>query len=236
VALRVAPRSAPGSSAEEEKRFADARARMVRTIAAQTGIADERLLGAFRRVARHRFLPSSLAARAYEDVALPLGHRQTISQPSMIAVMLDALRVLPNDRVLEIGAGSGYAAALLGALAREVFAVEIMPELAKLARQHIRDLEIDNVEIVEGNGRQGLREFGPYDKILVSAGSEDVPDELVHELDEGGRIAIPVGDDAGQRLRVGTKVRGAMYWETSIPCIFVPLVGAATGNKIIGQA
>lgn len=200
---------------------------MTRVVAANTGITDERVLGAFRKVPRHRFVPRSLASRAYEDCALPIGEGQTISQPSMIAVMLAALAVAPTDRVLEVGAGSGYAAALLGELAREVFALEILPDLARSAQKRIRELGIENVHVLEGNGRLGLPAAAPFDKILVSAGSTDVPDELVKQLAEGGRIAIPVGGALGQQLLVGTKRNGEMTWERSIACIFVPLVGEA---------
>jgi protein-L-isoaspartate(D-aspartate) O-methyltransferase len=169
-----------------------------------------------------------MIARAYEDVALPLGYDQTISQPSMIALMLNALQVEPAHRILEVGAGSGYAAALLGELASEVDAIEILPELAQRARQRMAELGIGNVRIFQGNGRLGLPEFGPYDRILVSAGSEDVPEQLLDQLKVGGRIAIPVGDDYGQQLSIGTKDSNReMRWENSVSCIFVPLVGQA---------
>lgn len=219
----------PSSSlAEEEARFAEARARMVRVVSEQTGIGERRILNAFERVPRHRFVPRTLHARAYEDSAVPLALEQTVSQPSMVAVMLKALELDPADRVLEVGAGSGYAAALLGELAAEVFGVEILPELARRARQRIEELGIGNVRIYEGNGRVGLPAFAPYDKILVSAGSRDVPEELLRQLRPGGRIAIPVGDALAQQLLVGVKESdGSMRWEPSIPCIFVPLVGKA---------
>jgi protein-L-isoaspartate(D-aspartate) O-methyltransferase len=146
----------------------------------------------------------------------------------MIAVMLQALALEPHHRVLEVGAGSGYAAALLGQLAREVYAIEIVPELAQRAKKRMAALGITNVQIVVGNGRRGLPAFGPYDRILVSAGSADVPEELLTQLAPGGRIAIPVGDDLGQQLVIGVKdASGSMQWESSIPCIFVPLVGQA---------
>ena len=201
---------------------------MIRVVAAQTGIQDERLLAAFARVPRHLFVPSAMSSRAYEDAALPLSYNQTISQPSMIAVMFDRLKLDSRDRVLEVGAGSGYAAALLAQLVSEVFAVEILPELAQRARQRLSDLKIFNAQVFEGNGRLGLPAFGPYDKILVSAGSEDVPGELLAQLAPGGRMAIPVGDDVSQQLRIATKDQsGGIHWEASIPCIFVPLVGQA---------
>lgn len=217
-------RSAPS----DESRWAEARAELVRSVSRHTGIDDPRVLGALGRVPRHLFVPSEQRGRAYEDCALPIGQGQTISQPSMVAIMLEALHVEPNDRVLEVGAGSGYAAALLAELAREVYAVEIVPALAATARQRLADLRLDKARVLSGNGREGLRGFSPFDKILVSAGSSDVPPELVRELAPGGRMAIPVGNDAAQELLVGLKdERGEMRWERSIACIFVPLVGQA---------
>lgn len=212
--------------AREERDYASARDRLLRALAEQAGIGDEPILAAFASVPRHRFVPRALSRRAYEDSALPLALGQTISQPSMIAVMLHALRLTPEDRVLEIGAGSGYAAALLGELTHQVFAVEIIPELAELARRRISELGISNVRVFEGNGRHGLAAFGPFDRILVSAGSTDVPEDLLQQLALEGRIAIPVGGDTEQRLRIGTKTAsGVVHWQDSVSCSFVPLIG-----------
>jgi len=223
-----APHTQPESSRDADALLREARALLVAQITEQTGITDERLLGAFLRVPRHRFVPPENRAFAYRDGALPIGYGQTISQPSMIAIMLQYLDVRPEDRVLEIGAGSGYAAALLGQLGREVYAVEIVPELAERAQNTIADLGYRNVTVLHGNGRFGLPEHAPFDKILVSAGAEDIPPELVRELAPGGRIAIPVGDDYSQRLVVGTKhADGTLDLQSTIQCIFVPLVSSA---------
>lgn len=206
----------------------EAREQLVHAVSRQTGITDSRVLAAFTRVPRHVFVPQAQRARAYEDAALPVANGQTISQPSMVAIMLAALQPAPTDRVLEVGAGTGYAAALLGELVRAVYAIEIVPELAHGARQRLADLAYANVQVFEGNGRQGLPAFAPYDRILVSAGSEDVPDELIAQLRPGGRLAIPVGNDYGQELLIGEKTaNGEMNWQHSTPCIFVPLVGRA---------
>jgi len=222
------PHTAPEPSLDSDALLREAKSLLVAQIAEQTGITDERLLGAFARVPRHRFVPAENRAFAYRDGALPIGYGQTISQPSMIAIMLQYLDVRPEDRVLEIGAGSGYAAALLGQLASRVYAIEIVPELAERAQNLIADLGYDNVTVLHGNGRFGLPEHAPFDKILVSAGAEDIPPELVRELAPGGRIAIPVGDDYAQQLMIGTKhADGTLELHRTIQCIFVPLVSSA---------
>jgi protein-L-isoaspartate(D-aspartate) O-methyltransferase len=208
-----------------DSEFEEARADLVREVARQTGVTDEAILNAFDAVPRHRFVPAERRSQAYVDRALPIGAGQTISQPSMIAIMLAELDLQPTDRVLEIGAGSGYAAALLARLASSVYAVEIVPELARRARALLAELAIDNVELVEGNGRFGYPERAPYDKILVSAAAEEVPPELLAELSPGGRIVMPVGDELGQELVIGDKdARGHVEWRRTIACIFVPLI------------
>lgn len=200
---------------------------LVAKIREHSTVIAPRVLEAFIRVPRHRFLPGMDFERAYEDTALPIGFAQTISQPSMIAIMLDALDVHAEHRVLEVGAGSGYAAALLSCLAREVYALEIVPELAAEANSRMHELGYRNVHIVRSDGRGGLPEHAPYARILVSAGAEAVPPALLDQLAPGGRIAIPVGGDAGQTLLIGKKSNsGEITWERSIPCIFVPLVGS----------
>jgi protein-L-isoaspartate(D-aspartate) O-methyltransferase len=200
---------------------------MVAHIRRATGIDSPRILEAFAAVPRHRFVSPLQAEDAYDDRALPLPEAQTISQPSMIAIMLDALDVHPDQRVLEVGAGCGYAAALLGQLAREVQAVEILEPLAELARATIAMLGRSNVHVHFGDGRLGLPELAPFDRILVSAGADVVPQALIDQLAPGGRIAIPVGGDWGQTLMIGDKAAdGQMHWRRDIPCVFVPLVGS----------
>jgi protein-L-isoaspartate(D-aspartate) O-methyltransferase len=201
------------------------RERLTRHVAWNTGIEDERILGAFRQVPRHKFVRAGDSDRAYEDRALPIGEDQTISQPSMIALMLDALSPQPNDHALEVGAGSGYAAALLGTLVERVDALEIRASLASRAQATLAALGITNVRIHRGSGERGFREGAPYDVILVSAGARAVPPGLVEELSPGGRIAIPVGDERGQDLLVGTRdASGTVSWEKRTACVFVPLV------------
>jgi protein-L-isoaspartate(D-aspartate) O-methyltransferase len=209
------------------------RERLVRHIAWNTGIDNERILDAFRRVPRHKFIPPSDADRAYEDRALPIGEDQTISQPSMIALMLDALAPQPTDRALEVGAGSGYAAALLGSLVERVDAIEIRSNLADRARATLATLGISNVRIHRGSGERGLRDGAPFDIILVSAGARSVPSALVEELAACGRIAIPVGDEDGQVLLVGTRgASGDVTWEKRTACMFVPLVTTDRAGQV----
>jgi len=194
----------------------------------RTVVSDERIVDAFRKVPRTVFVPRAFAAEAWTDRALPLGEGQTISQPSMIAMMLDALAPEPDDRALEIGAGCGYAAALLANLVREVHGVEIRPTLAEMAKECLARAGVSNVTIHLGDGSRGLPEHAPYDCILVSAGATRIPEPIVLELAPGGRIAIPVGDDEDQLLKVGRRPLdgGDVVWTTSVHCIFVPLLGA----------
>ncbi len=182
------------------------------------------VVSAFARVPRHLFMPAGQRPYAYEDRALPIGEGQTISQPSMIALMLDALALHPRQRVLEVGAGSGYAAALLGCIVAEVSGVELSPILAHRATRLLEQLGVRNVHVVCGDGWGGLPEAAPFDAILVSASPEEVPPALPEQLRLGGRIAIPVGDRRYQVLRVGTLTERGLEWSESVPCLFVPLV------------
>jgi protein-L-isoaspartate(D-aspartate) O-methyltransferase len=201
------------------------RERLVREISAATSIREPRLLDAFRHVPRERFVPEKLAANAYADRALPIGRDQTISQPSMIALMFAALDPKPHEQALEVGAGSGYAAALLSRLVAHVDAIEIIPELAERARTTLAALDIANVHVRQGHGELGLPERAPFDVILVSAGARSTPDALLDQLAPGGRIAIPVGSESSQRLLLGRRQPdGRVEWERRTPCVFVPLV------------
>jgi protein-L-isoaspartate(D-aspartate) O-methyltransferase len=199
---------------------------LVERIRASTQLDDARILQAFERVPRHQFVAEAQAAHAYEDRALPLDDGQTISQPSMIAIMLKELECEADQRALEVGAGSGYAAAILGQLVAEVYTVEVRPALAARARESLAQSGISNVHVIDGNGSWGLPEHAPYDRILVSAAPERVPGALVEQLAIGGRIAIPVGDEHTQTLLVGRKTGpNSIDWRKTVPCIFVPLVG-----------
>ena len=194
-------------------------------IRASTQIEDTRILDAFMAVPRHEFLSEAQRASAYEDRALPLDEGQTVSQPSMIAIMLAELDCQPEQRALEVGAGSGYAAALLGQLVREVHTIELRQALAERALANLARAGTSNVHVVRGDGNLGLPEHAPYDRILVSAAPRRIPDALIAQLALGGKIAIPVGDEHAQTLVVGQKTGlESVEWQRTVPCIFVPLV------------
>jgi len=189
------------------------------------GIADPRVLAAMAEVPRERFVPSADADDAYGDHPLGIGCGQTISQPYMVGLMTESLRLTGDEKVLEIGAGSGYQAAILAKLCRQVYSVERVPALAERARQTLADLGCDNVEVVVGDGSLGWPEAAPYDRIIVTAAAPKVADPWIEQLVDGGRLVVPLGDRWGQMLTVVTK-RGAKTKQESIcGCVFVPLVG-----------
>lgn len=198
-------------------------------IAHASGVSDPRILEAFERVPREAFMPPQLAPRAYEDTALPIGLGQTISQPSMIALMLDALECSPQHRVLEVGSGSGYVLALLSHLGCQVFGVERHSELAARARETLRSIGVSDVVVHEGDGALGLPEHAPYDRILVSAGAPAIPDALLAELAEGGRLVMPVGRADSQILVTCERDdKGTLHYRAGASCVFVPLISDST--------
>ncbi len=203
----------------------DAREQMVANQLAARGIRDRRVLAAMTSVPRHLFVPYLRRAAAYEDRALEIAHGQTISQPFMVATMTEALAARPDERVLEIGTGSGYQTAVLAELAGEVYTVERDAELAGEARALLEELGYGNIHFEIGDGSVGWRANAPYDGIVVTAGAPAVPREMEAQLRDGGRLVIPIGSRAEQELYRVTR-RGdqfAMEWITS--CRFVPLVG-----------
>jgi protein-L-isoaspartate(D-aspartate) O-methyltransferase len=200
------------------------RARMVDEQLRRRGIADSRVLAAMGEIPREAFIPDSEKHNAYHDGALPLSHGQTISQPLMVAMSVEALRLRGDETVLEVGAGSGYQAAVLSKLARKVYAIEIIPELVTGARRAIDALGIDNVELICGDGRRGWPDGAPYDGIVVAAAAQEVPKALVEQLKEGGRLVIPVGGKWGQALQASRKREGKLETEELCRCVFVPLV------------
>ena len=204
-----------------------ARDRMVEVQIARRGVRDPRVLDAMRAVPREAFVEPGLAGFAYEDGPLPIGEGQTISQPYVVALMVEAAGVGPGGRVLEVGAGSGYAAAVLGRIAGRVHAVERHPSLAAAARRRLERLGYDNVELRAGDGTLGWPEAAPFDAILVAAGGPGVPRALMEQLAVGGRLVIPVGGGEGrQRLLRVTRTGAAGYEEEDLGAVaFVPLVG-----------
>ncbi|MBI4202020.1 MAG: protein-L-isoaspartate(D-aspartate) O-methyltransferase [Chloroflexi bacterium] len=200
-------------------------------------VNDPRVLEAMVRVPRERFVPQAHRHLAYEDIPLPIGEGQTISQPLMVATMLAALEVKPTDKVLEVGAGSGYQAALLSLLAREVVSTERIPALAESAVPRLADLGCANVQVRQAGEVLGCPEEAPYDAIIVAAGSPILPQVLIDQLVEGGRLLIPVGSRQEQQLMKVTKTREGFYVQLLGPCRFVALVGpgAWDGEEEMGE-
>ena len=199
-----------------------AREEMVARQVAGRGIHDERLLAAMRRVPRHLFVPPSEAAHAYEDRTIPIGGGQTMSQPYVAAFMTEQLRLAGRERVLEIGTGSGYEAALLAALAAKVYSIEIRPDLAASAAARLRGLGVANVEVRAADGYKGWPESAPFDGIIVTAAPERVPPPLLEQLAVGGRMVIPVGGFY-QELKVIERTPDGYLERSVLPVRFVPL-------------
>jgi protein-L-isoaspartate(D-aspartate) O-methyltransferase len=202
-----------------------ARARMVEHQLRRRGIADERVLAAMNHVPRELFVPEELRHLAYEDGTLPIGYGQTISQPFIVAKICELLAIGPTDRVLDVGAGSGYQAAILAELAAEVITIERVPELAERARAVLAEAGYDGVEVVVGDGSLGVPGRAPFDAIAVAAAAPTVPVALYEQLVEGGRLVLPRGSRWGQELVLVVRTPRGPAERASIPCRFVPLVG-----------
>lgn len=204
------------------------RARMVEQQLRGRDIRDARVLHAMGTVPRHRFVPEAQRAWAYGDSPLPIGYDQTISQPYIVAFMTEALKVEPGHRVLEVGTGSGYQAAVLGLLAKEVYTIEIVAPLAQRARETLDSLGYRNIEVRTGNGYLGWPEHAPYDRIMVTAAPERVPPALIQQLKIGGLMAIPVGT-AVQQLRILRRTATGTRTLRTLPVRFVPMTGKPSG-------
>jgi protein-L-isoaspartate(D-aspartate) O-methyltransferase len=213
----------PADSAESPE-TREARARMVQEQIIARGIRDPRLLEALRTIPRHRFVPPEMQPAAYQDTPLPIGLGQTISQPYVVAFMTEALELKPQDRVLEIGTGSGYQAAVLSLLAREVYSMEIVERLGKQAEARLKEMGYSNVRVRIGNGYRGWPEAAPFDAIIVTAAPEDVPRALVEQLRLGGRMVVPVGRFEQDLIRIRRTPKG-LERENLLPVRFVPMVG-----------
>lgn len=203
------------------------RVRMVDVQLRARDIRDERVLSAMQTVPRHLFIPESVRGGAYGDFPIPIGHGQTISQPYIVAFMTQSLNVGAEDRVLEIGTGSGYQAAILSVLAKEVFTIEIIEPLAQRAAETLRDLGYRNVQLRIGDGYRGWEERAPFDRIIVTAAPEEVPPALVQQLRLGGLMAIPVGV-GDQELRILRKLPTGMETIATLPVRFVPMIGKSS--------
>jgi protein-L-isoaspartate(D-aspartate) O-methyltransferase len=188
------------------------------------GVKDERLLAAMRKVERHKFIPAEFRHLAYKDTASPIGEDQTISQPYIVALMTELLQLKGEEKVLEIGTGSGYQAAILAELAKEVYTIEILPELAERAEKLLKKLGYQNIKVKTGNGYLGWPQDAPFDGIIITCAPEEVPAPLIEQLAVGGRMVVPVGRGS-QMLKLIVKKEGGIEEKSIIPVIFVPMVG-----------
>jgi protein-L-isoaspartate(D-aspartate) O-methyltransferase len=204
---------------------ADARSRMVERQLRRRGVRDERVLRAMERVPRHLFVPEELRQLAYEDGALPIGYGQTISQPFIVATICSLLDLSGDERVLDVGTGSGYQAAVLAELADEVVTIERVPELVETAREALRQAGHDEVEVRLGDGSVGVPERAPFHAIAVAAAAPTVPPALYEQLGEGGRLVVPRGTRSGQDLVLVERTPAGPVERRSVPCRFVPLLG-----------
>ena len=207
--------------------FTVARRRMVEGQVIARGVTDQRVIDAMLKVPRHKFVEEAFENQAYQDAPLPIGEKQTISQPYMVAVMSEALNLTGVETVLEVGTGSGYQAAVLALLADRVFSLERIPSLARRARKVLDDCGFSKVNIRVADGTQGWREMAPFDAIVVTAGAPEVPREYLVQLVVGGRLVIPVGDRDSQVLMRITRTGESEYKEERLlGCRFVPLIGS----------
>jgi protein-L-isoaspartate(D-aspartate) O-methyltransferase len=204
--------------------FQERRERMVREQIEGRGIKDSRVLDAMGKVERHRFVPDRWRHQAYADAPLPIGEGQTISQPYVVAVMTDALELEGEERILEVGTGSGYQAAVLGEICRKVYTIEINETLGKRAKDLLLALGYDNVQVKVGDGYQGWKAFSPFDGIIVTCAPTGIPGPLKDQLAEGGKMVIPVGSGSFQELVVLTKREGILEKQIIAPVRFVPML------------
>lgn len=229
AAIAVITLSANSGFAQE--RFEKLRDFMVTSKVQAEGITNKAVLAALRRVPRHEFVPASQKARAYDDVALAIGNQQTISPPYIVAYMTESLDPQPEDRVLEIGTGSGYQAAVLAEIVKEVYTIEIVSPLAKQAERRLKELKYDNVHVLDGDGYKGWPEHAPFDKIIVTCSPENVPTPLIEQLKDGGRMIVPVGERYQQSFHLFTKENGQLKDERLVSTLFVPMTGASEEQR-----
>lgn len=215
----------------QSRRFHELRDDMVTVHIEAEGITNPAVLQAMRVVPRHEFVPSAQRVRAYEDLALPIGHQQTISPPYIVAYMTNELDPQPDDRVLEIGTGSGYQASVLAQIVKEVYTIEIVSALSKQAGQRMKDLGYTNVHCLDGDGFKGWPEHAPFDKIIVTCSPENIPQPLIDQLKEGGRMIIPVGERYQQSFHLLVKENGKLKDERLASTLFVPMTGESEERR-----
>jgi protein-L-isoaspartate(D-aspartate) O-methyltransferase len=227
LAVAVLAGGGCGQKAPPPSDFAVQRQRMVERQLVTRGINDQRVLAAMAKVPREEFVTPDSRAASYEDGPLPIGYAQTISQPYMVAFMTEQLRLKPSDRVLEVGTGSGYQAAILAELVSEIYSIEIVEPLAKNAEATLQRLGYKNVHLKVGDGYKGWPETAPFDAIIVTCAPDKVPQPLVDQLKDDGRMVIPVGDRFAQQLYLLEKKNGQLKQSATLPVRFVPMTGEA---------
>jgi protein-L-isoaspartate(D-aspartate) O-methyltransferase len=220
-------------AAQSREEFDHARQRMVSQFIEKEGIKNPRVLDAMRTVPRHDFVPLMLRPKAYVDAAWSIGYKQTISPPFVVAYMTEALDPRPTDRVLEIGTGSGYQAAILSLLVKEVYSIEIVEPLGRMAERRLKHLGYKNVKTKVGDGYLGWPEYAPFDKIIVTCSPENVPKPLVEQLREGGRMIIPLGERFHQDIYLLEKKQGKLVRKQLIPTLFVPMTGRSEKERSV---
>jgi protein-L-isoaspartate(D-aspartate) O-methyltransferase len=220
------------AAAQSRTQFDQLRAEMVREVVIGAGVTDERVVRSMQATPRHEFVSANVRAQAYFDMALPIGEAQTISSPFIVAYMTQSIDPQPADVVLEIGTGSGYQAAVLSPLVKEVYTIEIVESLGQKAQRTLRRLGYDNVHAKVGDGFLGWPEHAPFDKIIVTCSPEKVPKPLIDQLKEGGLMVIPVGDRYQQTLYLLRKKEGKLEFEKLQPTLFVPMTGKAEETRV----
>ena len=222
----------PACGQTSEEIFKQQREEMVKTAVIAAGIKDERVIEAIRSTPRHEFIPKKIRkTQSYLDAGIPIGESQTISSPFIVAYMTESLDPQPTDKVLEIGTGSGYQAAVLSPLVKEVYSIEIVAPLGERAEQTLKKLKYDNVKVKVGDGYLGWPEYAPFDKIIVTCSPEDIPQPLFDQLREGGLIVVPMGERHQQTLYRLKKVNGKLEQQPLRPTLFVPMTGQAEAER-----
>lgn len=223
--LYACPKPIDKSKSEEDK-YRQLRESMVTEQVVRRGVSDKLVLSAMSKTQRHRFVPDNMKLNAYEDTPLPIGEDQTISQPYIVALMTELLKLKGGEKVLEIGTGSGYQAAILAEIAKEVYTIEIVKPLADSARERLNQLGYKNITVKYGDGYQGWKEHAPFDGIIVTAAPDHIPQPLIEQLKIGGRMVIPVGS-MFQELKLLTKTEKGIIEKSIVPVKFVPMTGEA---------